>query len=825
MAAVPAGLANALSDRYRLDRELGQGGMATVYLAHDLKHDRDVALKVVRSELSAVLGPDRFLREIRIAAGLTHPHILPLYDSGEAGGTLYYVMPYIEGESLRDRLDREKQLPLDDALEITRQVADAMAYAHSRNVVHRDIKPENILLQGLQAFVADFGIAKAISVARGETISEPGLAIGTPEYMSPEQTEGDTDLDGRTDIYSLGCVLYEMLAGEPPHSGATAHVIMARQQHETPRPLRMIRPTVPIAIEGAVLTALEKIPADRFPTASQFAQALRRTGDAPALRPGWRKTLRRRTLAVALVVVIGGLAWFARQKPQSATSDTLTPGVDPTHIAVLYFEDRSEAGRMRHVARGLTEDLIDELSKVPTLHVISPNGVRPFTGQQVPPDSIARVLRVGTLVGGSLESSVDGLRLTVRLIDAATGVQLQSRTLERPMGDLFSLERDLAEEVSRFLRKRLGQQVQLQESRTGTRSVVAWERTREAEQLRNEARALDAQGDTAATRRALALADSLLRLANRLDPKWADPLVLLGWTAADRILWSEGETPDTFPEPLREGLREAERALALRPNYPPALELRGTLMYERWKAMGSDTGGVAAAERDLRAAAVPENPSQARAWGTLSALLQTQGRLAEASLAAQKAYEVDAFLIDSPTILFRLYHTSLDLGQGDEAIKWCQIGQHRFPEHWEFAYCELTILLWPGLVAPAVPRAWQLVSDLERLSTPEERAAYAPRWQMMAAGVLERAGLVDSAEAVIRRARASAPDDPEMDFHEAAARVLHGDRDEAARLIGRYLTQSPQFKSYIQVNPVFRPLRGDPRFRALFEGTGVSSRP
>jgi tetratricopeptide (TPR) repeat protein len=393
------------------------------------------------------------------------------------------------------------------------------------------------------------------------------------------------------------------------------------------------------------------------------------------------------------------------------------------------------------------------------------------------------------------------------------------------MGDLFSLQRDLAEEVSRFLRERLGQQVQLQESRTGTRSVAAWARTREAEQLRNEARALNAQGDTAAARRALALVDSLLHFANRLDPKWADPLVLLGWTAADRIVWHEGETPDTFPESLREGLRQAERALALRPNYPPALELRGTLMYERWKAMGSNTGSIAAAERDLRAAAVPENPSQARAWGTLSALLQTQGRLAEASLAAQKAYEVDAFLIDSPTILFRLYYTSLDLGRGDEAIKWCQTGQHRFPERWEFAYCELTILLWPGLVAPDVARAWHLVSDLERLSTPEERAAYGPRWQMMAAGVLERAGLADSAEAVIRRARAAAPDDPEMDFHEATARVLHGERDEAARLLSRFLASRPQYRSYIQASPVFRPLRDDPRFGALFEGTGGSSRP
>jgi tetratricopeptide (TPR) repeat protein len=241
--------------------------------------------------------------------------------------------------------------------------------------------------------------------------------------------------------------------------------------------------------------------------------------------------------------------------------------------------------------------------------------------------------------------------------------------------------------------------------------------------------------------------------------------------------------------------------------------------------MASDTSEIVAAERDLRAAAVPENPSQARAWGTLSAVLQARGRLAEASLAAQKAYEVDAFLTDSPKILFRLYHTSLDLGRGDEAIKWCETGRRRFPERWDFSFCELTILLWPGLVAPDVPRAWQLVSDLERMSTPEERAAYRARWQMMAAGVLERAGLADSAEAVMQRARAAAPDDPDMDFHEATARVLRGQRDEAARLLGRFLAARPQFRSYIRVDPVFRPLQDDPRFRALIEGAGTPNPP
>ena len=275
----------ALAGRYAVERELGSGGWATVYLAHDHKHDRKVAVKVLRSDVARTLGAARFLREISIAGRLIHPHILPLYDSGEAGDSLYYVMPFIEGETLRQRLLREHQLPLADTLTIARQVADALTFAHAHNVVHRDIKPENILLEGDQAYVADFGIARAMQVAGGDTLSSPGFAIGTPAYMSPEQAAGTPVLDGRSDLYSLACVVYEMLAGEPPHGGPTAQAILARQQMETPRSIRVLRPTLPEGVERAILTALAKPPADRFPTVSQFTTALatsaetRRRGD------------------------------------------------------------------------------------------------------------------------------------------------------------------------------------------------------------------------------------------------------------------------------------------------------------------------------------------------------------------------------------------------------------------------------------------------------------------------------------------------------------------------------------------------------------------
>jgi serine/threonine-protein kinase len=286
MTDIATRLATALADRYRIERELGQGGMATVYLAHDLRHEREVAVKVLRPELAAVIGAERFLAEIKVTAHLQHPHILPLFDSGRTGGQedgraddfLFYVMPYVEGESLRERLNREKQLPVDDAVRIAREVASALDYAHRHKVVHRDIKPENILLHDGQALVADFGIALAVSSAGGTRMTETGMSLGTPHYMSPEQAMGEREITARSDVYALGCVLYEMLVGEPPFTGPTAQAIVAKVLTEHARPLLPQRHTVPPQVEAAVLTALEKLPADRFASAAEFAAALDGTG-------------------------------------------------------------------------------------------------------------------------------------------------------------------------------------------------------------------------------------------------------------------------------------------------------------------------------------------------------------------------------------------------------------------------------------------------------------------------------------------------------------------------------------------------------------------
>jgi serine/threonine protein kinase len=271
-------LQSALADRYRLDREAGAGGMATVYLAQDIRHGRPVAVKVLRPELAAVIGAERFLAEIKLTANLQHPHILPLFDSGEADGYLFYVMPYVEGETLRDRLTREKQLPVADAIRITTEVASALDYAHRHGVIHRDIKPENILLHDGQALVADFGIALAASKAGGSRMTETGMSLGTPHYMSPEQAMGEREITARSDVYALGAVLYEMLSGDPPFTGSTAQAVVARVVTESPRSLTAQRHTIPRNIEAAVMTALEKLPADRFATAAEFAEALRDRG-------------------------------------------------------------------------------------------------------------------------------------------------------------------------------------------------------------------------------------------------------------------------------------------------------------------------------------------------------------------------------------------------------------------------------------------------------------------------------------------------------------------------------------------------------------------
>jgi Tol biopolymer transport system component len=418
-----ARLTAALADRYRLDRELGAGGMATVYLAQDLRHDRKVAIKVLKPELAAVIGAERFLREIKTIATLQHPHILGLIDSGEVDGTAYYVMPFVEGESLRDRLSREKQLPVADAVRLAGEVAAALDYAHRHGVIHRDIKPENILLHDGSALVADFGIALAVSSAGGSSrMTETGMSLGTPHYMSPEQAMGEREITARSDIYALGCVLYEMLTAEPPFEGATAQAIVARVLTESPRPLRIQRKSVPPHVEAAVLTALEKLPADRFDSARAFAEALGdpayagASGAATRAIPSYAgpgtRSRRWPVLAVAIAVgsAVAGLAtgwgvWHPRPPPFPPTvlrytivlpdSEALT---DALGTPMAYARDGSAFAYSSRA--GLMLRYADRLDVVPVPG--GRRGVGPFfspdgrwLGFQVGPDVIKLPLEGG----------------------------------------------------------------------------------------------------------------------------------------------------------------------------------------------------------------------------------------------------------------------------------------------------------------------------------------------------------------------------------------------------------------------------------------------
>jgi serine/threonine-protein kinase len=475
-----------LAGRYTVERRVGSGGMATVYLARDEKHDRTVAVKVLHADLARELGPERFAREITIAAQLQHPHILPLYDSGESDGLLFYVMPYVEGESLRDRLDREKQLPVDEALRLVCQLAAALAYAHRHNVLHRDIKPENILVEDGQAMLADFGIARAIVGARSDRLTSTGLALGTPTYMSPEQSTGATELDGRSDVYGLATVLYEMLTGEPPFSGSTPQALIAKRLATPPPSVRAIRPTVPADLEGVLLRALQPVPADRFASMERFAAALDACApwDAPG-RSLWRGALSRRgwrvaILAVGAVAVVSAGVWWRASRGEVASRGEIRTRT----LAILPLNSMSEDPAYAYLAESFTSAVIGELERTDRLRVIShastmryaagrgagtrmgmdmamggstampaaaTGGSMPDMGNGMgpadPPRSfvdIARDLGSDLVMDGTFAYAGDTVRLAATIIDPASQRSVWSVTYVRPARDLFMLQEEFA---------------------------------------------------------------------------------------------------------------------------------------------------------------------------------------------------------------------------------------------------------------------------------------------------------------------------------------------------------------------------------------------
>jgi len=453
MANMLQRLKAALADRYRIERELGSGGMATVYLAQDLKHERHVAVKVLRPELAATLGPERFLREIKITANLNHPHILPLLDSGEADGFLFYVMPYVEGESLGDRLKREKQLPIDDALRIAGEVADALGFAHDHNVIHRDIKPENILLEAKHAVVADFGVARAIEQAGETRLTDTGIALGTPAYLSPEQASGGRELDGRSDVYALGCVLYEMLAGEPPFTGPTAESIAYKHLTAEPPPVTDGRPNVPDDVVAAVSKSLEKTPADRYQTAEQLGQALSavQVGVSASMVKAKRSTpvWLNPVLGVLLLVIAAVVVVWARN-----TIGHTTPSENPM-LAVLPFENLGPPEN-EYFAAGITDVITARLTGISGLGVISRSSAMHYEDSEKTPREIGQELGIGFILQGTVQRERPGdptsrVRIVPRLVRVSDNTALWAEAYDAQMSEVFALQSDIAEQVARSL--------------------------------------------------------------------------------------------------------------------------------------------------------------------------------------------------------------------------------------------------------------------------------------------------------------------------------------------------------------------------------------
>jgi TolB-like protein/tRNA A-37 threonylcarbamoyl transferase component Bud32 len=818
----------ALADRYDVERELGEGGMAIVYLAQDIKHDRHVAIKVLRPELAASLGADRFLREIKIAAKLTHPHILPLYDSGEADGLLFYVMPFVEGESLRDLLDREQQLPLEDAVRIAREVAGALSQAHSHGIIHRDIKPENVMLLGGHAVVSDFGIARAFSAAGGDNLTRTGMAVGTPAYMSPEQAAGDPSVDGRSDVYSVGCMLYEMLVGQIPFTGPNAQAIMARHTMDAVTPPSIMRQSIPIELEDVILRALEKAPADRFRTAGDLADALvsldsgtyspRRTTRGMTAPPRWRLS-RGATAAVSAAALLG-LAITGWQLWPSGDGSALAAaeGMDARNIAVLYFEDRTPDLELEYVADGLTEGLIQRLSRVPQLQVVSPNGVLPFKRGLITSDSIARALDVGSLIEGAVDRVGDRIRITIFLVDGNSGADLFREGFEIPSTELLAAQDSVVETASRLLRQRLGEEVRLRTQQAGTSSVEAWSLVQRAERARKGA--LDARrSDRDSAFAAFSRGDSLAELAEKADPDWIEPPLLRGQLALDQSQIAQDAAESAVW--IERGLAYSNEALEIDPASARALALRGTLTHWLYRReVTPDPERQAAlldsAQADLEAA-VATDPTLASAHEELSSLYYARNDNFSALAAARRAYEEDAYLERAGEILYRLFWTHYDLTQFVDAERWCSEGGRRFPDDARFVECQLWMLITPR-DAPDVQLAWELSQRFDSL-TPPDAEFYRRMCRLIVGGVIGRAGLTDSADHVLRQARADLEVDQNQELagYEAIMRTLMGQYVEAVSLLRRYVALNPGHSFDVEgdLHWWWRPLRDQPGFAAV----------
>jgi serine/threonine-protein kinase len=626
LAGLPAALVAAIRKRYVIERELGHGGMATVYLAHDRKHDRPVAFKVLRPELASTLGPERFLHEVHITAKLQHPHILPVFDSGKADDghrspILWYTMPYVEGETLRQRLVRERQLPLAEALQIAAEVADALEYAHSQGIIHRDIKPENILLSRGHALVADFGIAKALA-ADSEHLTSTGLAIGTPAYMSPEQAIGGQQLDGRSDLYSLACVLYEMLAGEPPFTGSTSQAIVAQHLVDPPPSVRRLRDSVPVSVDRVIQRALAKSPDERVASGTSFALALRQPDGPEAtstIRPfalRWTSSRARVvTLAVSLVAILG-VGGFLLSRVQRGPVPADTP-----KLIVLPFENLGPE-KERYFVDGVTDEITSLLGGVSGLRVIARTSANHYRNSDKPISRIGKEVEADYALEGSARwergSAADRVRINARLIRISDGSQLWTESYDAVLAGIFQVQSDVAEKVVQ------GLHVTLLEPDRRRLAVQPTSNLQAYDYLLQGKRHMEGWVE-----RDLRIAVQMFERAISLDSGFALAHALLARTHA-KLYWHDYERT---PARLAKAREAAERALALAPGLPEAHLAMG--YYHYWGSLDYDR---ALREFDIARKGEPNNSDLFQAMGSVE---RRRGRYESALRHQELAVELD----------------------------------------------------------------------------------------------------------------------------------------------------------------------------------------
>ena len=793
-----------LPDRYRIERRLGAGGMATVYLVEDLKHQRPLALKVLRPELTTGLGAERFLREIDVAAHLQHPHILPLFDSGQLGdgsGVFYYVMPYVEGESLRERIDREKQLPVEDAIQLAREVADALGAAHARGIVHRDIKPANILLVGGHAVVADFGIAQAMSAAGGDRLTETGLAVGTPHYMSPEQATAGL-LDGRSDLYSLGCVVYEMLTGTPPFTGATVQAVLARHSVDVVPRVRAVRPAVPEAVDRVLLRALAKTPADRYASVSDFAAALAHAASGAATGPAappvrWRASvaLAGGVLAVAAAVALS----IGRLGDRASGIGPPAAGPAQRRVAVLSFANLSPDSTDAYLALGVSEEISARLGNLPELSVAGRSSVeRLERAGAADVMAQARAQGLGYLVEGSVRRSGGHVRVAVRLVDAADGAGRWRRSYDRATTDLLVLQDEIALDVARAVVGEILPGGMRPRSGHGP-SPAAHDQLLRGNYFiaqrnpRGMARAVEAYAEAARLDSGFALA--FARLAHAY-------VLLLDWS------WTyDGLPPETL---YARGVEAADRAIRLDARLADGWLARGGLL-----RFGDPT--TLAGTREALQRAVDLEPGNAEAHHEFGMSLRLLDDDAAAAEQFRQALAIDP---DRPMSLVHLAWIDMIGRRYADARRWLDSAAAVNPGFYQ-AYAERASLrLITGDSGGARADALTAV----RLRPAAEPLAA----EDVLTALKVRRGDTAAARADVGRLRALAPRPEAPGVHQATAwaalLVAVGERDEAVAFLERARVAPTHLLIHLR-EPRFDALRADARFQRLLERLRVRERP